>query len=459
MGTRSAVRFGTLAWLALVAACARGGSASGTDGPSGAQPTDQPDASTEDGSLIPGSCAGGDTTVSGTVFDPAGLHPLYDVIVYVPSAAVQPFPSGATCDQCSVVASGDPIVTTLTGPDGKFVLHGVPPGHSIPLVLQLGKWRKQLTIPSVEACRDTKMDDPSQMRLPARRTEGDLPSIAIATGGCDPFECLLLKIGIDPSEFTDDDGPQRVHVYQGTGGSTLSASTAPAASLWASTSLATYDLVVNACECDEQVAEKPQSSIDNLVAYANAGGRLFNTHYQYYWIDPTQITSQPVVASNPAWQGTAMFTPEQEGTSEITGYIDTSFAKGSAFAQWLTVTGASEVLGEFPIDQARYNVQSTRPPSTRWVYNSYVGQTEIDGPALLHYTFNTPVGAAPAGQCGKVLYSDFHVVPGNGAAGAATFPQECSTAPMTPQELALEFMFFDLSACIQPDAQPPSMAQ
>jgi hypothetical protein len=37
------------------------------------------------------------TTVSGVVLDPAGQNPLYDVIVYVPNAPVQPFVSRAWC--------------------------------------------------------------------------------------------------------------------------------------------------------------------------------------------------------------------------------------------------------------------------------------------------------------------------------------------------------------------------
>ena len=89
-----------------------------------------------------------DTTVSGIVYDPAGKNPLYDVIVYVPNAPVQPFPSGATCDQCGVLPSGSPLVATLTGPDGQVrPRRTCPTGGNIPLVLQLGKWRKQLAIP------------------------------------------------------------------------------------------------------------------------------------------------------------------------------------------------------------------------------------------------------------------------------------------------------------------------
>jgi hypothetical protein len=391
-----------------------------------------------------------DTTVSGVVYDPAGHNPLYNVIVYVPNDTVKALVPGAVCDQCGVVASGSPVVTALTGPDGRFVLHDAPAGDSIPLVLQLGKWRRQIVIPHVAACRDTPLVDRSTMRLPGRRSEGDMPQIAIATGGCDPFECLLRKIGIDASEFTNESGGGRVHVYQGVGGATLPTQTTSAPTLWAGPSLSQYDMIVNACECSEQADEKPQASIDNLVAYANAGGRIFNTHYHYYWIDPTLAAPSH---RNPAWQSTATFIPEQAGTSTITGFVDATFPKGDAFAHWLLHVGASTSLDRFPIDQARYNATTVNPPSLRWVSDPNVGDTQTSGAALLHYTFNTPVGAAGDQQCGKVLFSDFHVV--QSLASSPTFPNECDDSSMTPQELALEFMLFDLSACIQEDTKPP----
>jgi hypothetical protein len=391
------------------------------------------------------------TTVSGIVYDPAGQNPLYNVIVYVPNKPLLPFAEGATCDQCGVLASGAPLVTALTDPTGRFVLSNVPTGDDVPLVLQLGKWRKEVIIPHVDACSDTPMVDRTQMRLPARRSEGNMPQIAIATGGCDPFECLLLKVGVDPSEFTTQDGTGSVHVFQGTGGVTLSNGAKRAADLWSSQSLPKYDLLVNACECGEESAEKPQSSIDNLVAYANAGGRVFNTHYHYYWIDPSKLGTG---ASNPSWQTTAQFIPELPGSAGIVGTIDTSFPKGSAFAAWLYGVGASSYLGELAIQDARYNAIGVNPPSTRWVYTQDTEATQTASAALLHYTFNTPVGASDDKQCGKVLFSDFHVVPSQ-TSSATTFPAECDSAPMSPQEKALEFMLFDLSSCIQQEMAPP----
>jgi hypothetical protein len=397
------------------------------------------------------------TTLSGVVYDPAGVHPLYNVVVYVPNGPVQPLAEGVSCDQCGVVSSGYPLVTGLTNSDGRFVLHDVPAGTNVPLVIQVGKWRKQITVPKIDPCAENFMSDPSVMRLPAKQSEGDMPQIAIATGGCDAFECLLQKIGIDPGEFTNENGGGKVHVYQGMGGSPLSTTTTSAATLWASSSLTKYDILLNACECSEQADEKPQSSIDNLVAYANAGGRIFNTHYQYYWIDPTKIVDGPVVASNPAWASTATFMPEVAGTTDIDGTIDTSFPKGEAFAEWLVNVGATAARGQFPIAQARYNVRAANPPSTGWISDPSLAQTDSSGGALLHYTFNAPVGQPVQNQCGKVLFSDFHVV--STSSTAQPFPQECTPGAMTPQELALEFMFFDLSSCIQPDDAPPRPPQ
>jgi hypothetical protein len=41
------------------------------------------------------------TTLSATVYDPAGQVPLYDVAVYVPNAAVSDINTGPTCDNCA----------------------------------------------------------------------------------------------------------------------------------------------------------------------------------------------------------------------------------------------------------------------------------------------------------------------------------------------------------------------
>jgi hypothetical protein len=51
--------------------------------------------------------------------------PIYNAIVYVPNGDLQPFPKGATCDQCGAVASGDPIAVALSASDGKFEIDNV----------------------------------------------------------------------------------------------------------------------------------------------------------------------------------------------------------------------------------------------------------------------------------------------------------------------------------------------
>ena len=161
------------------------------------------------------ACAAGTkTTVSGTVYDPAGKVPIYNVIVYVPNADVPALTPGAQCDKCAASAI-NPVAATITDTHGHFVLEDVPVGANIPLVLQVGKWRRQLKLPSVAACSDTALTDKEITRLPRNKSEGDIPLIAISVGGADSMECLPLRMGLDPAEFTTEAGTGRIHLYAG----------------------------------------------------------------------------------------------------------------------------------------------------------------------------------------------------------------------------------------------------
>ncbi len=390
--------------------------------------------------------AGAKTTVTGQVLDPGGRNPLYNVVVYVPNSAPQKISDGATCDKCGSLYTGDPLVSALTGPDGKFVLENVPVGNDVPLVIQVGKWRRQLTIPTVASCVETPLTDTSLTRLPRNRREGDMPKLAISTGGSDSLECLLTRIGIDPAEFTSGDGPERVHIFQGNGGRAVAGgSPRSQTSLWNSTqSLMQFDVVALSCEGDENPETKPASALQAMLDYTSAGGRVFASHFHYYWFN-----------NGPApFPSTASWNPGSNNLGTISGAIDQTFPKGVAFAQWLKNVNALQLDNTLPIVDAKQNASVTsgqNAASQPWITNA------ASSSATEYFTFNTPLDVAPEAQCGRVVYSDLHV----GAASSdyllsTSVPTGCSALDLSPQEKALEFMLFDLSSCVQPDTTPPT---
>ncbi len=392
------------------------------------------------------------TRLSGTVFDPAGNLPLYNISVYVPNAPLAPITDGAICETCDATLSGQPIATALSDVDGSFTLSGVPSGQNVPFVMQVGRWRRQVTIPQVTPCVDNPITNVNLTRLPRNQQEGNIPRIAVSTGGSDALECLLRRIGIDEAEFTTNTGNGRVHMYFGRNGTQSFQRGGPGfgtnVSLWSDLNrLLSYDMIVLSCEGSTEADEK-DPYLANMEAYLNAGGRAFLSHMHYYWLR----------RGTPGLQGTAVYN-DPGSDLDGTGVINQTFPKGQALAEWLVAVDASTVLGQLPIISGQESVAGVIAPTQSWI------TLPQSNNVVQYMTFNTPLAAAPAAQCGRAVLTDIHIqarvpTPAGDTGGDDSdtddpFPSGCSTRPTSPQGKALEFMFFDLSACVQPDNRVP----
>jgi hypothetical protein len=395
--------------------------------------------------------AGTSTTISGTVYDPAGLVPIYNVIVYVPNAPVPAFTDGASCDVCGQ-GIVNPVTSTLTDTHGHFTLPDAPVGEAVPLVIQIGKWRRQLTVPSVPRCVDTALTDVEQTSLPSNKTEGDIPLIAITTGGADSMECLPLRMGIDPAEFTTEAGTGRIHLYGGYDSGNMSVATKTlddgtaltrADDLWSSSAaLGAYDIVILSCEGDNMENRRPMGARQAVYDYTSIGGRLFASHWHHRWISQGPDPFPDVGTWN----------DRDDPQNPATATINQSFPKGMALADWLVNVGASTTAGQMEVLEARDNVQAVNATyATEWM--TVINNEEMMTPAVEYLSFNTPLTAADNMKCGRVVYTDLHVSNTESATVMPDNPGE--PFPLTAQEKAVEFMLFDLSSCIQDDDVPP----
>jgi hypothetical protein len=388
------------------------------------------------------ACPGGEqTTVSGTVFAPNGQIPIYNAIVYVPNEKPGAIVKGASCDPCGSV-TGKPVVAALSGPDGRFTLKDVPTGKDVPLVIQLGKWRRQVVLSEVKACEDNKLEGSELTRFPRNQQEGDIPRIAITTGGCDKLGCILPKLGLDASEFgvAQDGRAKSVHLYNGEGGSgPLMAE--PASRLWDDiTRLKQYDMTILSCECSEAPNTKPPTSFAAITDYMKAGGRIFTTDFMYTWY---RNTPDPKLRAATNIRGGA---PGVSNPIEI----DTSFPKGRALGEWLEALdlGASHRISA---DTVYGNIISVDPAlATTWATSN--GGFVERGPRV--FSVNMPLDVPAEKQCGKGVHIDAHVNT-NADTIDARYPGGCNS-PMKEGEQLLTFFFFDLASCIQIETTTPA---
>jgi hypothetical protein len=419
--------------------------------------------------------------------------PVPNVLVYVPNSPVSAFTPGASCRQCGADVSGSPLVSTYTNFDGTFTLSGVPtpPGSTIPLVIQLGRWRRQFTITTPVACTTSAVapvgGTAGVLNLPRNHAEGNIPLTAVSTGNVDALECVLLKMGVDQAEFTSNTPPNgttlgRVHVYSGSPASNGGSPGATVANANQETSLMAnggtymnYDQILFPCWGGPAV--KTNNELANLVTYADQGGHFFSTHYSYSWLVGNGEFN--TVAN---WDLGPKGSEDEDNPGNGPWTLNVSVAPpvvaaplhSGIFYKWLNYvcalsnssgtctpanpynTNAPPGTPQVSIGNPRFDADSVANGSVDWIDGKDQTATENGkanpayGLSLVeHFTFNTPVTATT--QCGHAIYSDFHVSNVSNASGV-TFPGECTTNEFSAQEKVLEYMLFDLASCVEPPA-------
>ena len=390
------------------------------------------------------------TSISGTVFAPNGTLPLNGVTVYVNRDPVTAFSEGVSCDRCSTTLPGSAVSQATSDAFGNFRLENVPAGANIPLIVTTGKWRRQIVIPSVTQCTDTVVGT-AETRLPKNKSEGDIPKIALTTGSADSLECLIRKLGIDDAEITPAAGSGRIHYYQGNGRSTISGTPLTSANaLWDTVpALSVYDIVFFSCEGDQRENTKSQNAMNAVRDYAAVGGRVFMSHWHNIWVGG-DFQNGNGNQSVPEWKSLATWTANDQSPGNPIFIDEVSNPKGMLFADWMVNVGGSQVRGQ--IEQTANTEKRTAltldtTRAERWVQTMDAdANPKAGGPQMFQFT--TPVDIAQDQKCGKVVYTDMHVS-GNGVANG-DFPGNCgdSTTPLSNQEKALAFMFFDIAGCV-----------
>jgi hypothetical protein len=456
------------------------------------------------------ACAGAATTsIEGYVTSPNGVLPVPNAVVYVPNGAVAAFTPGVKCETCAA-ASGNPLVSTTTDANGHFLLPNMPVSTAgkvidIPVVVQLGRWRKQFTI-ATTACVNNLVPPVGgaaankTAALPASSAEGDIPLTAISTGSVDGLECVFRKMGVVDSEFTDSAGAGRIRLYQDNG-ARMTAGSPKASTLYATQAeIDKYDAVIFGCVGSE--VAKTTAQLTAVLNYANKGGRVFATHWSEVWLSSATTwgaTANKWAPGTQAWSSTA-------APGSLSAVVDTTFPKGVLFSSWLQAPVAPVSASYAPpyapvnalyatsppmlaLTEPRKDIEPTGAnvatsgiiaPAQRWIYatddnnkacannaacksnvctaGKCVGSVTFSGSdpapqdAPMHYTFNTDTTKPAAMQCGRVLFSDFHVSVGTTTDKA--FPTECNANALTSQEKVLAYMLFDLASCVSPSGPP-----
>jgi hypothetical protein len=384
------------------------------------------------------SCDNGqDTILTGRVFAPNGTDPVPGAFVYVPNMGLPEFPSTISCDLCGDI--GAAAANTKTAYDGTFTLTHVPSGSAIPVVIQLGRFRRVMNIDITPCAQQAAPLDVKVQgqRLPKKDGEMDpndnVPKIAVATGDWDQIECVLKRMGIEQFDLYEDRDPGQPPPTVGSLSSLLADAN----------KLNGYNiLIVNCTDNQFESIVASAGAKKNLEAFVGGGGRLYATDWAYDMVDQVPQFS-PFICFQP-YGGGGMCTmkPEDPTIADSNdAYNNSAEIVDPDLAEWLTLfPGVIDNTKHVPVQYSFVIVDSLATdmmsfPTKLWVQ----GMTPLSGTKPMTVTFDYK-------QCGRVHYSTYNTEPNPQVPDEERFPN-CKP-DFSPQERILEYLVFEIATCI-----------
>jgi hypothetical protein len=394
---------------------------------------------------VPSCPSGSTTTLSGVLYAGNGTDPVPGAMVFIPIEGVPTVPTGLSCDTCSSVPSS--VSGATTGPDGSFVLSGVPAG-SFPLVLRLGKFQRVVKVQANPCVQNSVPPDPDTasmgVRLPRKQGELSpqdyLPHIAVGSGDYDQIECVLQRIGIDESA---------IDMYNDRNlGTTNPPSIAELSDLLTDQNrLFGYDILIVNCTENQYESLIAQSSVkQNLESFVRQGGRLYITDWAYDVIEQIPQFANYLCFEPQSPPGPAMcLAGSQPAASADSGdnYGGESQVLDPNMAKWLTqfpgvISAGNQVDVEYSFVVVASVSSDASAQSKVWVQGPTIGF----GTRPLTVTFDYQ-------GCGRVHFSTYNTEPNGIVNDSQRWPNNCQPQ-FSPQERLLEYLFFNVAACVGP---------
>ena len=379
-----------------------------------------------------------DALLQGKVYAPNMELPISGALVYVTSDPVEPIPDEVYCAECVELDCSTPH--TLSEADGSFTLPAVSgPGQK--LVVHKGQFLRIVDLnvaPGMNAIPNNLSNLPGEWNPNAGMW---IPRIAVYETYPDAVYNVLAKFGLGQVGFNGT-------LLPGTQKFTLIDDNDQGAFMDDLVEMSQYHIVFLPCASTKYWAGAPSipnSRIDNIRAYVEAGGKLYATDHSNEYIEgpfpnyqefynPGMPDIQPAYISN----GTVV-------DPELLAWLD-------ALPDPLKDIGGNNYdLFSLPNITTEKNYSGIESTPEIWV-EDMMGQdvnvghhTWVEGPC--QSCANAPQQIRPmaiSGQygCGRMMYSTF---------------ETSSTAHvgLNPQELVLLYMILEITTCFDGTPPPP----